>query len=75
MNGKKARKLRKSLNMTKANHRVKEYHTIVHDPKVVYFRNKRTGELDMVKTQRGTLINTNLYTYRKMKKDITNGRK
>jgi len=74
MNGKKARALRKSLKMTELNHRQKDYHEIKHDPKTVYFKDN-FGRVTMKNVQRVTLINKNLYTYRKMKKDMTHGRK
>lgn len=72
MNGRKARKLRKSLSMTKENFRQKDYKQINSVEKVVYFRNK-LGVLVPQQTTRTQIINTNLNYYRKQKKIISRG--
>lgn len=69
MNGKKARKLRKSLSMSKENLRQKDCVEIKPVKKVIYFRNK-LGELTPKETTRTQVINKNLYIYRKMKKGV-----
>jgi len=71
MNQKKARALRKSMGMTKENFRQKEYGVMNKVEKVVYFKNNM-GELTPTKTTRYTLVNKNLYLYRKTKKGLKN---
>jgi len=67
MNQRKARKIRKSLGMTKENFRQKDYKNINPVKKVVYFTNNR-GVLVPQETVRTQVINTNLNHYRKVKK-------
>lgn len=69
MNQKKARALRKSLGMTKENHRQKEYGTLNKVLKIVYFRDQ-IGNIKPVKATRTTLVNKNLHFYRRAKKDL-----
>jgi len=72
MNGKKARKLRKSLGMTRENHVQKDNKGVKHGKKPVYFRDKYGNLLPPQMVERYTVVNTNLYYYRKAKKQITN---
>jgi hypothetical protein len=67
MNGKKARKLRKSLGMSNENLRQKEYGVTNKVSKIVYFRN-RLGDLNPTKSERQVLVNKNLFYYRQVKK-------
>jgi hypothetical protein len=69
MSGKKHRKLRKELGMSKKNLRDKDYVQINKETKVVYFKN-RFGDLKPVETERSQIINGNLNFYRKKKKEM-----
>jgi len=69
MNAKKSRKLRKQLGMTRENHRQKEYGVLKEVKKVVYFQ-RPDGSMDLKNAVRQTLVNKNLYFYRKTKKNM-----
>lgn len=70
MNGKKARKLRKQLGMTKENLRQPEYGVIKKVKKNVYFRNNIGELLSPIQTERQVIVNKSLYFYRKVKKEM-----
>lgn len=73
MNAKKARALRKSLGVTKENHRQKDYKVVQKVVRPVYFRGP-TGELLPPQfVEKRTVVNTNLNYYRKMKKKQNRG--
>jgi NACalpha-BTF3-like transcription factor len=72
MNGKKARKLRKQLGMTKENLRSPEYGSIKSVKKTVFFRNK-IGGITPQETTRQVLVNKSKYVYRKVKKQLSKG--
>jgi hypothetical protein len=72
MSGKKHRKLRKELGVTKENLRQKDLTEINPKEKVVYFKNI-FGDLVPQKTTRSQVVNRNLHYYRQQKKKLNRG--
>jgi hypothetical protein len=73
MNGKKARKLRKQLGMTKENLRSPEYGAIKSVKKAVYFRNALGELLPPQQVTRQVVVNKSKYFYRQVKKQVVKG--
>lgn len=73
MNGKKARKLRKQLEITKENLRNPDYKTIEVKEKIVFFRDK-LGRLVLPKTvKRYLTTNETKKNYKQLKKQVVKG--
>ena len=73
MNGKKARKLRKQLGITKENLRNPDYKTIEVKEKIVFFRDK-LGRLALPKTvKRYLTTNETKKNYKQLKKQVVKG--
>ena len=70
MGGKKARKIRKKLGMTKHNLRNPEYGVLKTVKKTVYFKNK-LGELSLpMEVERQVIVNKSVYKYKRVKKEL-----
>jgi len=72
MNQKKAKKLRKTLGMTVENHRQKDYSVVKATKKVIWVNSPSGGKVP-VEAKMETVVNRNLYFYRKHKKELLRG--